>query len=163
MIVVLQRRLKVMLLRLLKFLKKFLQKKTCGQTPAVETIIKNFKHIKNYFEADKTTAGVEQIERHKAIIKGMVGNLPNTFSTESNCIVSITNFKNFTTEYKKAQDTLEKSFEDGSSQKLYENLNLFVNFETVHTIQDGIEDSHPNKLDEKYSNFLTQQNTLKKI
>ena len=133
------------------------------KTDAVNTIIENFQHIKNYFEADKTTAGVEQIERHKAIIEGKSGNLPDIFSTESNCIVNFENFENFTTEYKKAQDTLEKSFEDGSLlKKLYENLNLFVNFETVHTIQDGINDSHPSKLDEKYSNFETQQNTFEK-
>jgi len=88
--------------------------------------------------------------------------LPNTLTEESNCIVDI---KNFTTEYTKAQKTLKTSFEgDSLPTTLYEKLNLFDNFETVHTIQDGsnsINDSHPSNLDEKYTKFLEQQATFR--
>lgn len=92
-------------------------------------------------------------------------NLPDILTEESNCIVRIDDFEDFITEYNEAQKTLKTSFEgDSLLKKLYEKLNLFDNFETVHTIQDGsnsINDSHPSNLDEKYTKFLEQQATFR--
>ena len=86
-------------------------------------------------------------------------NLPDILTEEVKLTYEIAEFKNFTTEYNEAQKTLKTSFEgDSLLKKLYENLKLFDDFKTVHTIQDG---SNPSNLDAEHSQFLQQQTTFK--
>ena len=113
----------------------------------------------------RSIALITEIKRSVAMISKS-NELSNTLTKESNCIVGIDDFEDFITEYTKAQDTLKASFKDDSLvKKLYAKvLNLFDNFETVHTIKDGsnsINDSNPSNLDKKYSNFLKQQATFR--